>query len=105
MKNRRTFTRMIHGETPVLAYFYTNKDSSCRTMHTILKLVTHHLERKLKISLIDIDVSTNQKIIKQYLQLPRPTFMLFHNGQIKWKDSGTFTSRSLITIIEEKLNL
>jgi len=103
MSNLEIFNSRILSEKLTLVDFFSKKNVSSRTMHAILKIVSYRLENQIRIMSIDIDVRTNQEIINQYLPKKKPVFMLFQNGLIKWQDSGTFTSRKMVKIIDEQL--
>ena len=104
MSNLEIFNRRILSEKLTLVDFFSKKHVSSRTMQAILKIVAYRLEKQIRIMSIDIDVRTNQEIVNQYLIKKRPVFMLFQNGLIKWQDSGTFSSRKMIKIIDEQLS-
>lgn len=103
MSNLEIFNRRILSEKMTLVDFFSKKNVSSRTMQAVLKIVAYRLEKQIRIMSIDIDVRTNQEIINQYLPQKKPVFMLFQNGLIKWQDSGTFTSRKMVKIIDEQL--
>ena len=93
---KRTFTQ---------DYFYSKKYPTCRTMQTVLKIVDYQLKDRIKIININIDVRTNQDIVEVYLNKKPPTFILFKDGLIMWNGTGVFTSRGLINIMGNQLNV
>jgi len=101
MSNLEIFEKRINGKLPVLVDFYNKGVASCRTMQTILKIVTYRLEGKVLILSVDLDIQVNQDILHHYLPQVTPTFILFQEGKIRWKASGLFTSRQLVAIIEQ----
>ncbi len=103
MNNLDLFARRINGKLPVLVDFYDNQDGTCRTMHTLLKIVAYRLEGKVNFISLDINASSNRKIIHQHLQKKAPIITLFYQGEIKWQASGLITSRRLIDIIKDQM--
>ncbi len=103
MSNLDIFSKRIQNENPTLVYFYSKKYSSCRIMKTVLKIVMYQLKEYIRLIEVNLDVRTNQEIIQRHLSQNKPAFMLFQKGSMKWKASGVFTSRKLITILKEQL--
>lgn len=54
-----------------------------------------------KASIIKIDVDRNQALAQQLGIMGVPTFILYQNGQAKWRQSGMQSAKNLTYIIEQ----
>ncbi len=90
---KKSFDQLVNQEVPVLVDFYADWCGPCKSMAPILKQLKTEL--KDSISIIKINVDTNQRIAAKYQVQGVPTFMVFQNGKQIWRQSGMQTVAQL----------
>ena len=100
MKNKISFSELINGEKPVLVDFYADWCGPCQAMNPILKELAGELKNEVRI--IKIDIEKNQAIVAKHEIRGVPTFMLFQNGKVKWRQSGMLSAHHLKQVIEKE---
>jgi thioredoxin 1 len=91
------FTTIINGKTPVLIDFFAEWCGPCKMMAPILKDLKSDLGDEVVI--LKIDVDKNNAISAKYQIKGVPTFMLFKEGQLLWRQSGMLQKQDLIDLI------
>ncbi len=91
------FTTIINGKTPVLVDFFADWCGPCKMMAPILKDLKSDLGDEVVI--LKIDVDKNNAISAKYQIKGVPTFMLFKEGQLLWRQSGMLQKQDLIDLI------
>ncbi|MCH2034939.1 MAG: thioredoxin [Tenacibaculum sp.] len=91
------FTTIINGKTPVLVDFFAEWCGPCKMMAPILKDLKSDLGDEVVI--LKIDVDKNNTISAKYQIKGVPTFMLFKEGQLLWRQSGMLQKQDLIDLI------
>ena len=99
MKKKMTFTDLINSSTPTLIEFSAEWCGPCKAMAPILKEVAASVKDTARI--IKIDVDKNQSVASKYNVRSVPTFALFKNGKIHWRQSGMQSAKQLRNIIKE----
>jgi thioredoxin 1 len=85
-KNMETFQEIINGDKPVLVDFFATWCGPCKAMSPIVEAVGKELSGEARVLKIDID--KNQSIAAQYNVQAVPTFMIFKQGKIVWRNAG-----------------
>lgn len=96
------FNTIINSDKPVLIDFFATWCGPCKILGPILKEVKDNLGDR--ISIIKIDVDTNQKLAAHYQVKGVPTMILFQNGKQLWRQSGVLQKDAITSIILEKSN-
>ncbi|WP_158839311.1 thioredoxin family protein [Polaribacter sp. L3A8] len=94
------FGELISTEKPVLIDFYTDWNDTDNTIHT-LRDVASVLGAKAKV--IKIDIKKNETLADALQVKGSPTFMIYKNGQMKWRQTGLQDANTLIGLVKEYL--
>jgi len=94
-----TFQELINSEQPVLVDFYAHWCGPCKTMAPVLEEIKEEIGDKARI--VKVDVDKNTKAAVQYGVRGVPTFVLFKNGQILWREAGVIPKHELLAIIRQ----
>ncbi len=97
--SRPSFRELINGDKPVLVDFYATWCGPCKAMAPVLKEVSENIGTKGTI--IKVDVDKNPKIAEQLKVRGVPTFVLYKQGKIVWRQSGMQSAYQLQQVIEE----
>ena len=97
-----TFQEIIKGEIPVLVDFYADWCAPCKIMNPILKKIKKNMGDNLKI--IKINVDNNQQVARKFQVRGIPTFILFKNNEVKWRQSGIIDEIKFLETIKLKIN-
>lgn len=96
-----SFSEIINQPKPVLVDFFAEWCGPCKMMSPILKEVKDALGTK--VSIIKINVDNNQPLSVKYQVRGVPTFILFKEGKIVWRQSGVVQKNELIQKIKENM--
>ncbi len=91
------FNQLINSGQPVLVDFYAEWCGPCKAMAPVLKELAPKINGKARI--IKVDVDKNPAASAQYGIKGVPTFILFKDGEIKWKQSGAVPAHELLNVI------
>ena len=95
------FNDIVQSSTPTLVDFYATLCGPCKMMHPILDDLKQQMGTKIRI--LKIDVDKNQDVAAKYNVRGVPTFVLFKNGKILWRESGAFPLSTLKAKIQAVL--
>lgn len=99
---KKSFQELINdNEVPVLVDFHATWCGPCKVMNPVVKNTAQEFGDKLKV--VKIDVDKNQAVSQQYQVRGVPTFMLFHKGQVLWRQSGAIPEPQFKQLIEQHI--
>ncbi len=93
------FSDIISSNQLTLVDFFATWCGPCKMMHPVLEQLKASLGESIRI--LKIDVDKNQAISMFYGIQGVPTLMLFRNGEILWRQSGTMGLSDLQRIIRQ----
>lgn len=96
-----SFRDIIGSEKPTLVDFYATWCGPCKTMAPVLDQVKNELGDSVRI--LKIDVDKNQTVADKFKIRGVPTFILFKNGQIVWRQSGGMDMNTMIHKIKPSI--
>lgn len=96
-----TFTEIIASEKPVLIDFFATWCGPCQMMGPILQSVKQELGDD--VSILKVDVDQYQDLAARYQVQGVPTFALFKNGELLWKESGARPKEFFVDLIKKHL--
>ena len=95
------FKEIIKSEIPTLVDFYATWCGPCKTMHPILDQLKADMGSKIRI--LKIDVDKNPAVADQFKVRGVPTFVLFKNGEVLWRQSGAMDLSLLKSQIKSRI--
>ena len=93
------FKTLINSGKPVLVDFFAEWCGPCKMLAPILKEVAQ--KNGDKVSIIKVDVDRNPQAAAHYRIQGVPTLILFHKGQILWRQSGVVPAHQLQQVIQQ----
>ncbi|MFA5297230.1 MAG: thioredoxin family protein [Lutibacter sp.] len=96
------FGELIGSEIPVLIDFYAEwEEEKSDGVHTILRDVAAALGDKAKV--IKIDIGKNETLANALRIKGNPTFIIYKDGEMKWRQSGNQDANTLINLVRQYL--
>lgn len=95
------FQTLIASEKPVLIDFHTVWCGPCRKMAPIVDKIEE--EYKEKATVVRIDIDKSKELAKNYNIKGVPVFVLYKNGEEKWKYNGMIAENEITQQIEINL--
>ena len=94
-----TFEEVINSDKPVLLDFFATWCGPCQMMGPILQQVKEELGDDVKILKVDID--KYRDLAARYQVQSVPTFAIFKNSELLWKQSGAKPKEQLVEEIKK----
>ena len=82
------FYSLIAQNDLTLVDFYATWCGPCKAMGPIIDRLSAMLNKRATIIRIDIDRKEHREIVARYNIVAVPTFVLFRDGEIVWRESG-----------------
>lgn len=92
---------IIKSDKPTLVNFHATWCRPCIMMKPQLEEVIEAVGDQIQYERIDID--QNNELASQLQIRSVPTTMIFQNNELKWRESGIYSSESLIKILSDML--
>jgi thioredoxin 1 len=93
------FGELIGSSIPTLIDFYADWNENNTNLHSILRDVAAALGDKAKV--IKIDIDKNETLANALRIKGNPTFIIYKNGEMKWRQSGEQDANTLISLVEQ----
>ena len=93
------FGELIDVDIPVLLDFFTEWNEQSTAMHPVLRDVAAALGDKAKV--IKIDIKKNEPLAEALRVKGNPTFMIYKNGEMKWRQTGEQDANTLIGLVQQ----
>ena len=85
-KKKSSFQQLINSTKPVLIDFYADWCGPCKAFAPQLAKLKQELGDKVRV--VKIDVDRNQELAGQLRVQSIPTVMIYHNGELKYREAG-----------------
>jgi len=94
------FGDIISSEIPVLIDFHAQWDESSNIeTNAILKKVAAKLGERARV--IKIDIDQNETLVQALRIKENPTFIIYKNSEMIWRQSGAQDAATLIDLVEQ----
>jgi thioredoxin 1 len=99
MNKKVTFETIINSSTPTLVDFSAEWCGPCKAMGPVLQEVAGKIKDKGRI--VKIDVDKNRALSSKLNIMGVPTFILYKDGKMVWRESGMQSANKLEKLIIE----
>jgi len=93
------FGELIGSDIPVLIDFFAEWDEKSEDSHSVLRDVAAALGDKAKV--IKIDIEKNEALANALRIKGNPTFIIYKDGEMKWRQSGDQDANTLISLVQQ----
>ena len=93
------FGELIDAQVPVLIDFFTEWHEQSIIMNETIRHVAAALGDKAKV--IKIDVDKNKELAEALRIKGLPTFMIYKDGEMKWRQTGEQDANTLIGLVQQ----
>ncbi len=91
------FGEIINSNAPTLIDFHDENEKSL--LQNVLSDVAAALGDKARV--IKINISKNETLVNALRIKGNPTFIIYKNGEMKWRQSGQQDATTLINLVEQ----
>jgi len=95
------FSDIVKSSTPTLVDFHATWCGPCQAMHPVMDRLKNEMGSQVRI--LKIDVDKNQEVANKFKIKGVPTFVLFKDGEILWRQSGGMDLNTLKSKIKAAL--
>ncbi len=92
------YTEAIESTPTVLVEFYASWCPHCKRMEPVIEQLKELLSDNVNIFQLDIDLNKELSDIERITSTP--TFIIYHNGQPVWRESGEMDGQYLLDKIQ-----
>ncbi|PID67874.1 MAG: thiol reductase thioredoxin [Flavobacteriia bacterium] len=95
------FGDIIGSDIPVLIDFYhftAQEDIESKVMNTLKDVATTFMG---KARVVKIDIGKNAELVKALRIKTSPTYIVYKNNEMLWRQSGSMDAQALIDILNE----
>jgi thioredoxin 1 len=93
------FGDLIGSDIPVLIDFFAEWEEDAADLHSMLRDVAAALGDKAKV--IKIDIEKNETLANALRIKGNPTFIIYKDGEMKWRQSGVQDANTLISLVQQ----
>lgn len=93
------FGELIGSDIPVLIDFFADWEDGSNDLHSVLRDVAAALGDKAKV--IKIDIEKNEALANALRIKGNPTFIIYKDGEMKWRQSGDQDANTLISLVQQ----
>ncbi len=97
------FNKMKNSDKPLLVDFYAEWCGPCKMMAPQLDKLKEMLGEQVNIIKLNIDKPLNRGLLYEYHVQSVPTLILFHKGELRWRQAGVTSAEDLKKVIEPYL--
>lgn len=94
-----SFSDIIKSDKPTLVDFFATWCGPCKAMAPVLDQLKSEMGDRVRI--LKIDVDRNPKVAAQFQVRGVPTFVLFKQGKVVWRQSGGMPAGTLKNVINQ----
>ena len=93
------FGELISSDIPVLIDFFADWEDDPNNFQATLRDVAAALGDKAKV--IKIDIEKNETLANALRIKGNPTFIIYKDGEMKWRQSGDQDANTLISLVQQ----
>lgn len=95
----KDYKELINSSEAVLVEFYATWCPHCQRMMPVVEQVKEALKGKAEVFQFDID--ENDKLADSLKVTTIPTFIVYHNGEEVWRQSGETKAETLLDKVQQ----